>query len=681
MIRHLPLLLLLIGCRGGPAPDLATDIARSRAEESLRTALQGIPGSTPARVRLALDAGASDLLPDGYALRAHADPGGVVDIRSRDVRGGLYGLHELTRLVRLGRWRPGEALDLRQNPAFELRLCSLHDNPGEPPFDTRFRDPEVVFDLGFNGMILHGLAGLCTYDDFDPRLLPEASPMRAQVLAARERVRRLVERAKRNHLLVFLNGDELCLPTRAIELYGEDVLADAGRDGHRPISPSKPKVHALVRATFEELIASFPEVDGFQVRTGEVYTQSEPMLVGDSPTLGSDETCAGWSREDKLRALHRTIADVVCREHEKRFNLRLWDYYDTAHSVPERWREFGDPIEPCALATFSFKHPKTDYWRWNPVNPNFGVGSHPQWAEFQMAREYEGKGAFPSYLGRYLAEGPGECAPTGGLAALHEKGVRGAWCWARGGGQRGPFPASEDWIALNVYAFVRLLWNPDDDPWRLAAEWGTLELGLAPGSSALRRFVEVQRLSEEALLSSRYLGVLIAKGHFKRGSGWTPDGNWSRDDKIGVRSDLAPARALYKLLKADGTVTQAMDERLHALELWRELAAEFARLVEESGGGPRLTELDHTALYGKTLFDTTNHAFLAGWSAYAWDDAGRTDLELETRARAHLSAARASWSDYRERVCKLPGVATPYEELGFTAEWDAIEALLDSARQ
>jgi hypothetical protein len=657
---------------------LATDVARARAEGDLRAALEALPWSPPARVRIVLDTEARDLDPDGFALRASADAS--VEVRSRDVRGASYGLLELARLVRLGRWRPGEALDRLRNPAFELRLCSMHDNPGEAPFDTRFRDPEVVFDLGFNGMIVHGLSGLCTYDAFDARLLPAGSPMRAQVLASRERVRRLVERAKRNHLLVFLNGDELCLPARAIELYGDEVLADADRQGHRPISPSKPKVHALVRATFEELIAAFPEVDGYQVRTGEIYTQSEPMLVGDSPNLGSDETCADWSREDKLRALHRTISDVVCREHGKRFNLRLWDYYDSAHSVPERWREFSDPIEPSALVTFSFKHPKTDYWRWNPVNPNFGVGSHPQWAEFQMAREYEGKGAFPSYLGRYLAEGPTECAPSGGLAFLHAKGVRGAWCWARGGGQRGPFPANEDWVALNLYAFARLLWDPAEDPWRLAGEWGTLELGLSPGSSALGSFVEVQRLSEQALLSSRYLGVLIEKGHFKRGSGWTPDGNWSRDDKIGVRADVAPASALYKLLKADGTVAQAIDERRRALELWRALVDEFQHVLDEAGGGERLLELYHTALYGQALFDTTNHAFVAGWSAYAWDDGGRTDAALEAQAREHVAAARRSWSDYRERVCKLPGVATPYEEFGFTPEWDAIEALLDSGR-
>jgi len=27
-------------------------------------------------------------------------------------------------------------------------------------------------------------------------------------------------------------------------------------------------------------------------------------------------------------------------------------------------------------------------------------------------------------------------------------------------------------------------------------------------------------------------------------------------------------------------------------------------------------------------------------------------------------------------VCKLPGVATPYEEFGFSKEWDDLEALL-----
>ncbi len=664
---------------------LAADVALQRCRDTLDAALPPVTDTSPP-FTVVLDGQSPDLTPDGFAFSAAGGPSPVA-IRAKTPRAACYALNELARRVRLSQWTPGEPLELLRNPAFTDRFCSMHDNPGEARFDTQFRDPKLLLDLGFNGMIVHGLAGLCTYDDFDPRLYPKDSPERATVLADRRRVKRLVAEAKRNHLQVFLNGDELCVPRSALDLYGDEILATNAAPGKFLLSPSKPKVHALVRATFEELIQLFPDVDGFQVRTGEVYTQSEPTLFGHMPTKGSDATSKDWSQQDKLRALVDTITQVVCVEHGKRFNLRMWGYYDSAHSVPAKWLAFSDPIEPNPLRTFSFKHAKTDYWRWNELNPNFGVGKHAQWAEFQMAREYEGKGAFPSYLGRYLAKGATEIAPTGGLADLRAKGVTGAWCWARGGGWNGPFPASEDWIALNVHAFARLLWDPTEDPFELARQWSTLNLGLDPSSTAAERFVRVQKLSEDALLASRYLGVFIAKKHLKGGSGWTPDGNWMRDDDLGphdpklsAEEQLPPAKMFYDFLAKDGTVREAIAEREHALELWKELVAEFDALVKECPSTPKLAELRNTAVYGQRVFDTSSHSFIAGWSAYLWDDGGRKDAALAKSAREHLALARAAWKDCTERVFQLPGVASPMEAWGFPPEWDAVQALLDGKK-
>ncbi|MBI5364807.1 MAG: hypothetical protein HZA53_16645 [Planctomycetes bacterium] len=665
-------------------PKWRRDGALLRACDALETALGPEASGTPARRYVVVQDGqAPDLELDGFAF-VSAGGGTPVVVRVHGIRGACYALQELARRVRLSQWSPGEPIELLRNPAFTDRLCSMHDNPGEPRFDTQFRDPKVLLDLGFNGMIVHGLAGLCTYDDYDARLYPKDAPERATVLADRKRIKRVVSEAKRNHLMVFLNGDELCVPHTALDLYGDAILATNAAPGRFLLSPSKPKVHELVRATFEELMKLFPEVDGFQVRTGEVYTQSEPTLFGHMPTKGIDDTCKDWSKELKLKALVDTITKVVCDEHGKRFNLRMWGYYDSVHSDPAKWTAFASALEPNPLRTFSFKHAKTDHWRWNVLNPNFGVGEHAQWAEFQMAREYEGKGAYPSYLGRYLAQGATEIAPTGGLATLREKGVRGAWCWARGGGWNGPFPASEDWIALNVHAFARLLWDPNDDPWELARQWSVLNLGLEPNSLAAERFVRVQKLSEEALLESRYIGAFIRKGHLKGGSGWTPDGNWTRDDDLGVRDPklpagegLPPAKMFYDFLAADGTVAEAVAERERAIELWKELVREFELLVKDTGDAQHVQELFHTALYGQRVFDTASHGFLAGWNAYAWADGGKKDAKLAAKAREHLVAARAAWKDCSERVFKLPGVATPYREFGFTKEWDAIEALLE----
>ncbi len=662
--------------------ELASDDALMRAQSGLSTALaakgiacelENVAQDDPhaGSLRVILDAAAGDLGSDGFHIVAQASRPATIELRAREARGAIYAVNELARLVRLQRWCPGDALELQRVPAFDFRLCSLHDNPGAARFATHWRDPKVVLDAGFNGMIVHGLAGLCTYDDYDKRLYPPGSAERETVLADRRRVKRLIAEAKRNHLMVFLNGDELCVPKSALELYGDEILAPNAAPGRFLLSPSKPRVHALLRATFEELMQRFPEVDGFQVRTGEVYTQSEPTLFGHTPTKGIDPTCADWTHEQKMRALVDTITQVVCVEHGKRFNLRMWGYYNSAHSIPEKWHAFSDELVPNPLRTFSFKHVKTDYWRWNPINPNFGEGRHAQWAEFQMAREYEGKGAFPNYLGRYFAEGPTEIAPSGGLKRLHELGVRGAWCWARGGGWEGPFPASEDWIDLNVHAFARLLWNPSEDPWRIAREWCALEFGVAPDSKVADRFVEVQQISEDAVLTSRYLGTLISMGVLRQGSGWTPDGNWSRDDQIGIAHEHPPAHMLYELLKTDDKLHEAIEERERGLMLWRKLVDHFDALVREAGDVPRWRELYHTALYGKALWDTTNHTFIAGLKIYAAEDRRGGD-DILRDAREHLTAAEKSWDEFL-LTCTFRGVATPYRELGFSNEWIELE--------
>ncbi len=690
---HFPTRLLvavaLLGTACGSLPEARGPQARSRVSapthlasdapfrRAVREYEDALGSASPAQSEIRVDVRAvAPLRADGFRLRAPGASGSALDVQAYDVRGAIYALHEAARLVRLARWAPGEPLDLTRNPAFTDRLCSFHDNPGEEPFDSRFRDPEVVLARGFNGMIVHGIAGILTYDAYDARLVPVGSPERAAVLAARERVTKLVRAAKANHLTVFMNGDELAFPARALDLYGDEVGRMDEEGTRRLFDPTRPKVQELLAATFDELFALLPEVDGVQIRTGEVYTQSEPTLAGNNPNQGMP---VGSAVDLGVRTVVEHVRRSVVERHGKRYNQRMWGYYDSPHSAPARWVPFAQHFAPDPRHTFSFKHPKTDYWRWNPINPNFGLGGQSQWAEFQMAREYEGKGAFPSYLGRYIAEGPTEIVPSGGLAAIHASGVRGAWCWARGGGWRGPYLQREDWVDLNVEAFVRLLWDPSEAPFEIAREWCVLQRGVAPGSPAVEHFAAIARLSEEALLKSRYIGPFCRAGHLKRGSGWTPDGNWSRDDALGAGETVQAAREFYAFLSKDGTVAEAIAEKERALAAASELMRHFDAILAEVGADPDWRELHNTALWGARWIETVGHHYTGCWQAYVWRDGGGIDDELRRSAIEHVRAADSAWLDYLDRVVHLPGCATPYEDKGLVRERTAVLALLSGA--
>ena len=48
-----------------------------------------------------------------------------------------------------------------------LKLATILDNPGEPTAKTRYRDPNLLKQLGYNGLVLYettGLSGLTGAD-------------------------------------------------------------------------------------------------------------------------------------------------------------------------------------------------------------------------------------------------------------------------------------------------------------------------------------------------------------------------------------------------------------------------------------------------------------------------------------------------------------------------------------
>ena len=164
-------------------------------------------------------------------------------------------------------------------------------------------------------------------------------------------------------------------------------------------------------------------------------------------------------------ALLQFLREEVAVKRNRTLVFRTWDTAGFTPDDPPRmhgnqsyYLAVTDQIEPHPSMYFSIKHTMLDFWRRVRFNPTIGIGHHAQVVEAEMAREYEGNGAYPNYVAGGLIEGFPEFAGTEtageGLAtAMARPGsvVRGVWTWARGGGWYGPYTLSELSPALNVF--------------------------------------------------------------------------------------------------------------------------------------------------------------------------------------------------------------------------------------
>lgn len=628
---------------------------------------------------------------DGYHITAVNQTGDedeitFVVVSGKGPRGVVYGIYEMIRQLNLNTTNLWETASVTHAPSFSVRYTSAYAPPNEPPVETNLMHPDEILRMGYNGIILYGLTELCTYDDYDARFYDSTyyqplidlfgwPDLRETVEAERANLKALLRNAKKYHLEVFFDGDMLVLPTTAFlptigiynDLLHEGVVLEDLDD--ILICPNKPKVYEIVEATVDEIFKHFPELDGIQIRSGEVYP-FKTQIVGSHPLKfpkgpqGENicSHCNTLTDNEKLRRIADEIRWMVVDKHGKRFNQRSWGYYNSWHSVPEDYLDVVSPIPVDSRLTFSLKQTRTDFWRYNSLNPSLGTGPHPQWAEFQCQREYEGKGAFPLYMGRYFAEGGLECIPmgqpVGGVKDLLDKGVIGGWSWARGGGWNGPSIEREEWVEVNDYALGRLLWDPQLDPFELAREWLVLNraAALAPvPDTVLDQFVEILRESEEAIVKARYIQVYAKKQYVGPSNGWTPCQNWIRDDVINSKVDKM-ANKLYETSE----LQLAIEEKTTLLALADKMLERWDVILENTDPNDTFwQELYNTALYGDSWYRVVAHFSLASFHYKRWQYGSA--VEDRDSALYHLDRWQAEWLRHTDDISRLPGVASVFK--------------------
>ena len=529
--------------------------------------------------------------------------------------------------------------------AFEIRLCS-----GESDLE-RYR----FYPCNAAGM--GNLSQLANFDAAAPGAIAASSALRREIAERRRRFRQDLSRARALKLKPLVSTDEILLPTAVVEhLRGK--ITRAGDPKH--VDLDREEFWDLYRAKYREVLRDFPEIAYVMVRTGENYSY---LLNGYSGQLIAERTSSKTRSETYVRNMQRLIREtrrVVAGEFGRTLIWRTWDLGNHGfHASPEVYDRVLAGITERRGLLFSIKFTQTDYWRYNDLNPNIGRGGVDQIVEFQSAREYEGKGAFPDYTGPEHAEALRRLARI--------PAVKGVWNWHFGGGWGGPHLKSDRWVRLNIESTWRLARDPALSPRKLAEEWAAREFG----RRASAKVADMLMLSSDCVLRFRYIAP-----YSRNNKGWLPARNLMRDDIIRgerVLGDQGGLRLLY-----DGS-RHALPEALAEKEQAARDATRMRELFESARAGivgargERVyRESLNSLLYLESLARVMSHYVRGMFFYYDGQNAP---------ARAELLAWRDEWRRYRTVISKLEGVASLYRSLNSQQETDAGGAMEDTCEK
>lgn len=221
----------------------------------------------------------------------------------------------------------------------------------------------------------------------------------------------------------------------------------------------------------------------------------------------------------------------MATHHGKYLIFRTWDCFpDRFHSnLKYYYLEVTDKVQEDEQLIFSMKHTALDFWRRVKFNPCIGRGKHRQVIEVQCQREYEGKGAYPSYVMSGVINGFPEMVEKKGLRDVVDNPlVCGIFAWPRGGGWYGPYLQNEFWCDLNTYVIAAYAGNPHRTEEEIFLEYACKKMGMDL-ENARKFYTLCTEKIPEAILRGRYIEAYDVTLHEEA----APCENWIRDDRIG----------------------------------------------------------------------------------------------------------------------------------------------------
>jgi hypothetical protein len=486
--------------------------------------------------------------------------------------------------------------------ALKWRASMVHNNPGEGLTKTKYSDPEVIRDLGFNVMVKNDGRPphtAITWDSFDDEIFPNGTDGRAWVEQRASEIDEELKAIHRSGMKAMYWSDVFVLPKSLIKKYGSMLKDDQGR-----WSLDSPEMIAITKYMFDAVFERFPDLDGLVIRTGEIYTQDVPFHRGRSPITNGPESHV---------QLLKILEEVVIHKHKKMVFYRTWSF-DGFHTDPYYYRQVTDAIKPNKRLIMVIKHTAGDFWRTLPFNPTLGIGSHPFMVEVQCQREYEGKGAIPNYVMKGVIDGFDENLLDDGPKSLRDlRGndhFQGVLAWPRGGGWHGPYPANELWIDMNVEILARWAQRPNEKEEDLFFYWVQHKLGLD--------YESARNLREIALLSAR--GTLL--GHYSLDH-QIMNLPWTRDFFIGGVD--AALKADFNAIINEGLVDAVLSEKALAVYLWEMLPGPARNVHFKS---PKLRDfVDNSIGYAILLYTIIWRSWIVQLKGLEGDRTGNHDLE------------------------------------------------------
>lgn len=527
-------------------------------------------------------------------------------------------------------------------------LDMVHHNPGEPPFQTRFTNPKELSALGYTGQVLKhlnacvplGMGGEIEFPGTPEEVawLAEAGAERDAEIAA----------AKQAGINVLYHIDLFVLPKRIIERHREELCDDHGK-----IDITRPATLELHRKLIAGLFERYPDVAGLVIRVGETYLFDTPHHDGNTAVPLYDGSIGRDEQIRRFRMLLEFLREEVCVRHGRTLIYRTWDFGFHFHESPDFYLGVTDAIEPHPSLVFSIKHTLGDFFRGGVPNPCLGLGRHRQIVEVQCQREYEGKGAYPSYIARGVIDGFPEVPQPKGLRDWRKSPLwAGVWTWSRGGGWFGPYLKNEFWCELNVR--VLAAWMRARERTEPEAFDAVCANGFGMDAASRVAFRELCLLAEEAIWLGRSSPALARLTKFSKVD---VAELWMRDDRLG---GLEQVRGLFSELHAGGCLDESIKEKQRAALLFDQVQALASGIRTND---PATSEaIRASAAYGACLF-----AIIAkGWELMVHVWLADKDPGCRKICQADVGEYRQLWDAYRSLPSKHPACASLYEEVAWS---------------